>query len=85
MTNIYEACNFQDLTGQRISKVVKALRHIESHIDRMILVFGEQLASHTVGMSDQDATSESALMNGPQLPDKANKQDDIDAIPASFG
>jgi chemotaxis protein CheZ len=87
VTSIYEACNFQDITGQRISKVVKTLRHIESRIDRMILVFGEQLASQAVvaGGDDSAAAPDSHLMNGPQMPAEANKQDDIDAIMASFG
>jgi len=30
VTKVYESCNFQDITGQRITKVVKALKHIES-------------------------------------------------------
>lgn len=82
VTRLYEACSFQDITGQRISKVVKTLRHIESRIDRMILVFGEQLASQVVGDSDDGtaAVSDARLMNGPQLPATANQQDDIDAI-----
>ncbi len=33
---IYEACNFQDLTGQRITKVVRALSFIEERVDAMI-------------------------------------------------
>ncbi|MEX0758400.1 MAG: chemotaxis protein CheZ, partial [Tistlia sp.] len=32
VTSVYEACGFQDITGQRISKVVNALRHIESKV-----------------------------------------------------
>ncbi|HYJ59347.1 MAG TPA: hypothetical protein VEW64_08400 [Methyloceanibacter sp.] len=30
-TDIYTACSFQDITGQRTEKVVKALRFIEAH------------------------------------------------------
>src|SRR3546814_114085 len=33
VTGIFEACNFQDITGQRISKVVRTLKHIETKID----------------------------------------------------
>ena len=32
-TRIYEACSFQDITGQRITKVVKALHGIEEKVD----------------------------------------------------
>src|SRR5690348_1114859 len=34
VTRIYEACNFQDITGQRITKVVKTLKYIEAKIGR---------------------------------------------------
>ncbi|MBT7581357.1 MAG: hypothetical protein HN572_00240, partial [Kordiimonadaceae bacterium] len=33
--NILMACGFQDLTGQRINKVVNTLRYIEDHIDAL--------------------------------------------------
>lgn len=36
VTSIYEACSFQDITGQRIAKVVTTLKVIESRIDRMV-------------------------------------------------
>jgi len=36
VTRIYEACNFQDLTGQRITKVVRALAFIEERVDAMM-------------------------------------------------
>ncbi|MBI3435994.1 MAG: protein phosphatase CheZ, partial [Proteobacteria bacterium] len=37
---IFEACNFQDLTGQRINKVVATLKFIEEHILRMTDIWG---------------------------------------------
>jgi chemotaxis protein CheZ len=33
---VFESCNFQDLTGQRISKVVATLKFIETHIIKMM-------------------------------------------------
>lgn len=36
VVRIYEACNFQDLTGQRITKVVRALSFIEERIESML-------------------------------------------------
>ena len=38
---IYEACNFQDLTGQRISKVVKTLAFVEERVANMMAIWGE--------------------------------------------
>jgi len=34
MLFIFEACSFQDITGQRIAKVVETLEHIESRVSR---------------------------------------------------
>lgn len=41
-TSIYEACTFQDITGQRITKVVKAMKHIEERIDALMDAFGSK-------------------------------------------
>lgn len=43
-TRIYEACGFQDITGQRITKVVKALKEIEVKVDALVVAFGGELA-----------------------------------------
>ncbi|MCP6151320.1 protein phosphatase CheZ, partial [Klebsiella pneumoniae] len=37
---IFEACNFQDITGQRISKVVGLMQFIEHHVSRMTAIWG---------------------------------------------
>jgi chemotaxis protein CheZ len=82
-TLIYEACNFQDITGQRITKVVKALKHIEERIDALVVAFGPEIqdaekaaqaSSESSQMTDED------LLNGPQLPEKAHDQASIDAL-----
>lgn len=92
-TRIFEACSFQDITGQRIGKVVRALREIETKIDDLLGVFGEeteeqraerlarrQAAPHSAGDEGQDAISDADLLDGPQLPENAISQDDIDAL-----
>ena len=83
---IFEASNFQDITGQRITKVVSTLRHIEAKILNLTETFGlpaEDLNRKAPEDSDkaaEDNYDESDLLNGPQLPNKANSQDDIDAF-----
>ncbi len=42
VTRIYEACNFQDLTGQRINKVVRALSFIEERVEAMMGVWNKR-------------------------------------------
>lgn len=85
-TSIYEASNFQDITGQRITKVVKTLRHIEVKIVALVRAFGQDAgASGARGVPSAEASADDQeLLNGPQLPAKANSQDDIDALLASF-
>jgi len=88
VTNIYEASAFQDITGQRITKVVKALKHIESKVDALVAAFGDEIskykAAHPTPEKAEDPMSDKALLNGPQLAANAGKQDDIDALLASF-
>jgi chemotaxis protein CheZ len=78
---IFEACNFQDLTGQRIQKIVKTLKQVEQHILRMVVVFGMQKKANDLSSEQKEFLKEEAdLLNGPQLPGKSLEQDDIDDI-----
>jgi chemotaxis protein CheZ len=89
VTKVYESCNFQDITGQRITKVVKALKHIESKVDALVAAFGDEISKYKAAhpqaeKAKEDSMSDKALLNGPQLAANAGKQDDIDALLASF-
>ncbi|MFT7433568.1 MAG: chemotaxis protein CheZ [Alphaproteobacteria bacterium] len=79
VTNIFESCNFQDLTGQRIMKIVKTLKEVERQVLRMVVVFG--LQNTNVEDSDREKLkTEAELLDGPQLPGNSLEQDDIDDI-----
>lgn len=82
ITRIFEACNFQDITGQRITKVVKALKHIEAKIDALVAAFGESALGAVD--ADPEPAGDAALLHGPQLPGNAIDQDEIDRLLASF-
>jgi chemotaxis protein CheZ len=76
---MYEACNFQDLTGQRINKIVTVLKFVEERLDRMIGVWGgldafKEFAEHAALASDPDAS----LLNGPKLDEDLGHVDQID-------
>lgn len=76
---IYENCNFQDITGQRITKVVNTLKFVEERIDRMIEIWGSD-AFEGLRDSASDAEDEDGrLLNGPQLV-KQVSQDEIDKL-----
>jgi chemotaxis protein CheZ len=85
---VYEACGFQDITGQRITKVVAALQAIERKVSHIIQVFGrDDFAAAPPAAATSEAPSAldpASLMNGPQLPASAMGQSDIDALLASF-
>ncbi len=81
VTRIYEACSFQDITGQRITKIVAALQAIERKVAHMIGVFSPEGGLARVS---REPPGPEQLLNGPQLPDAAMGQSDIDALLASF-
>ncbi|MEE8203383.1 MAG: protein phosphatase CheZ [Alphaproteobacteria bacterium] len=89
---IFEACGFRDLTGQRISKVITTFEHIEERLDLLVSVFGDEVRATHAAVEDEAATdgenkptgADHDLLNGPQLPGEGNKQEDIDALLASF-
>ena len=85
VTKIYEASNFQDVTGQRINKVVITLRHIDKKVRTMAEAVGFELTRKlTNGEVNDGSPDEKDLLNGPQTAGNGNSQDDIDALLASF-
>lgn len=82
MQTIFEACNFQDLTGQRISKVVRTIVLVEDRIGEMLRVWSASDAAPSAPNPPPDRRSgEAALLNGPVLPGEASvSQDTVDAM-----
>ena len=79
LTSIYEACNFQDLAGQRIGKVIATLGQVEDAVTRMLArcqgrMGGE--AAPAVSSPRRD------LLNGPRLDGDSGhaSQCEIDAL-----
>ena len=90
-TKIYEACGFQDITGQRITKVVGALHHIEEKVDALLNAFCDEIAKYKAANPKtaeepvaEEKPSDEDLLHGPQQKEAAMSQDDIDALLASF-
>ncbi|NEU10601.1 protein phosphatase CheZ [Methylobacterium sp. BTF04] len=81
MNDIFEACTFQDITGQRIGKVVEALRQLETRLTR----FAAAVKAKDEGGIDpaeveRRVRNELLILNGPQLKGPATAQDAIDAM-----
>jgi chemotaxis protein CheZ len=79
-TEIFMACSFQDLTGQRTNKVVQVLRYLESRINLMISIWGieEMEAEDTAG--PVDSRPDAHLLNGPQRNGPAVSQNNVDEL-----
>ena len=76
---IYEACNFQDLSGQRIGKVIAMLNEIERQVEAMIEHAGLAASPHDASAA---AKPNRDLLNGPKLDGEQGhaSQRDIDAL-----
>jgi chemotaxis protein CheZ len=95
VTMIYEACNFHDLTGQRIRKVVNTLDYIETRLGELVGMLGMSKAD--ADLTDDDLAedpeaslaggeiiageiSDESLLNGPQLPGQGVDQSEVDRL-----
>ena len=78
MMRIIEACSFQDLTGQRVNKVVATLRHIEERVAQFSNALGVKDAEREE--YDDEKRNRELLLNGPAINGPETKQDDIDAL-----
>ena len=83
-TKAMEACSFQDLTGQRVSKVIGSLRFVEERVNAMADLFGrhqiESMSESVEFDSDEDKIDDGVALEGPQRTGEAISQDDIDAL-----
>lgn len=76
-TDIYTACSFQDLTGQRTGKVIQVLGYLESRVATMIDIWG--LDDIDIRLSDEnDNRPDAHLLNGPARRGEGIGQDDVD-------
>lgn len=83
VVTIFEACNFQDLTGQRINKIVRAFGFIEERVHSLMDIWGGPTSFEAVDSVELEPKSEGdELLNGPALEGDENvaSQDEIDAL-----
>jgi hypothetical protein len=82
VSNIFTACSFQDITGQRTSKVVNALRYIEQRVNAMIAIWDVEGVKPSTDVPDAfaDKRPDAHLLNGPALEGHGVSQSDVDAL-----
>jgi len=77
---IFEACSFQDITGQRVSKVMKSITYVENRVNTLIEIWGKEELDRIKVDPDHIKSEDEALLNGPQLEGKGLDQSEIDAL-----
>jgi chemotaxis protein CheZ len=79
-TEVYTACSFQDLTGQRTRKVIGVLRYLEERINAMIAIWGLDGAMAAEAAETRAVDAGKALLNGPAKPGHGLDQADVDMV-----
>lgn len=82
VVRIFEACNFQDVSGQRIAKVLATLSFVEDRVSRMLEIWGGRDAIKDYAAAQPALSSEPTLVNGPRLSGDSGhvSQQEIDAM-----
>lgn len=78
VTSIYESCAFQDITGQRIAKVIATLQSIELKVVGLARACGGEIETDAIAV--RAPKGDNALLNGPQLALNAKSQEEIDRL-----
>ena len=76
---IFEACSFQDITGQRVSKVVTTLGDIEERVGALLEVLGSEFEDSGTAAEPLPQGDE-ALLSGPALEGEGIDQNEVDAL-----
>ena len=82
MMAIFEACSFQDITGQRIAKVVETLQHIETRVTRFATAINAKDPQGYVDEAERRRAERARdlLLHGPQDKSQATSQATVDAM-----
>lgn len=80
VVQIFESCNFQDLTGQRVNHVVETLAFVEQRIGRLLEIWQRIEAAEPAFVEARD--DDRRFLNGPKVADERghSEQHDIDAM-----
>ncbi|PCI62585.1 MAG: hypothetical protein COB37_06740 [Kordiimonadales bacterium] len=82
---IFEACSFQDITGQRITKVVETLAHIEQRVVELRNLLGVTEEDIDDARADAgDIPADKALLSGPALKGEGIDQSEVDSLMSGF-
>lgn len=78
---VFEACTFQDITGQRIGKIVKTMNLLEGTLSSLVVIVGKDSIAALPVKTEDKPTRDGVVMDGPALEgEESVSQADIDAL-----
>jgi chemotaxis protein CheZ len=77
---VFKACSFQDITGQRVNKVVKSITYVEERVMALVDIMGKANIAEIDVAPDREKTDDEKLLSGPQLKGEGLSQSDIDNL-----
>lgn len=81
--SLIEACTFQDITGQRVTKIVRSMKFVEERVNAMVAIWGPdeiKRMTNEIGNAGEVEDDEVTL-HGPSLtPDDGISQEEIDKL-----
>ncbi|WP_237154593.1 protein phosphatase CheZ [Oryzibacter oryziterrae] len=78
--DIFQACSFQDITGQRISKVVTTLNALDVRITTLVEKLKiMKITDAPLTETEEERRKRELILHGPQFKGEGVSQDDIDA------
>jgi len=82
MLLVFEACSFQDITGQRIAKVVDTLQHIEQRVGRFVEAMRAKDLSGFIDEQERDRAERKSkfMLNGPAAEGEGIAQAQVDQL-----
>jgi chemotaxis protein CheZ len=85
MLIIFEACSFQDITGQRVAKVVETLKNIETRVSRLA---DAMRARESAGFASEEERAgaerkQKLMLHGPQSVGDRMGQSEVDTLMAA--
>lgn len=80
VNTVFEACSFQDITGQRVTKVVNSLKFVEERINSIILTWGKDELAKMVVEIKEEQDEYKKYLHGPQMPGQGASQAEVDKM-----
>ena len=78
--DVFEACSFQYITGQRVNKVIKSITYVEERVNALVGIWGKDELDKVEVEPVTEKTDDEQLLDGPQLEGKGLSQADVDAL-----